>query len=258
MAAAPITWIPRVDSTNDELRRRAAVDPGLPGGTAIATLDQRSGRGRAGREWVAPAGKSIACSVLTRFATPEIAARTVPWLMLLTGTAIVGALREATGLAGGEIMLKWPNDVLVRGRKVCGVLGEVASPTTAIVGFGINVTEERDELPVDTATSLRLEAPSAEIAERELAQRVLELMSRRIADLERADGDADASGLIAEARGLTATLGQPVRVLLPGGGELRGDAVDLDDAGRLVVRDREGGTHAVAVGDIEHVRTLRA
>ena len=138
-----------VDSTNLEAARR-------PEPWRVVVADHQSaGRGRMARHWEAPAGASVAVSVVVPMAGADRG-----WLPLLTGMAMAGALQQ---VAGVPARLKWPNDVLVDGGKICGrALRDGDAPwrppamKLAVAGAGANVDQHREELPVDTATSLRL------------------------------------------------------------------------------------------------------
>jgi BirA family biotin operon repressor/biotin-[acetyl-CoA-carboxylase] ligase len=172
---------------------------------------------------------------------------------LLTGVAVATALAAQVGV---EARLKWPNDVLTEGPdggKLAGILAEQAGDAI-VVGVGLNVSASRDELPSDQATSLWL--AGAHSPDR---QAILVAILR---ELERwylrwttgpAPGDATASGLRATYLSACATVGQDVRVELPGGGILTGRATGVDAAGCLLV-SAAGGQHAVSAGDVIHVR----
>src|SRR4051812_18958939 len=143
-------------STNDELRARATGPDAWPHLSAVATDNQLAGRGRLGRVWTAPPGGSLALSVLLR---PDLPPEALGWLPLLSGLAVVRTLR---GL-GADASLKWPNDVLIGDRKVCGILAEMLPDGSGvIVGIGVNLSLTEDELPVPTATSLALEGIAAD------------------------------------------------------------------------------------------------
>jgi len=124
-----------------------------PEGAVAATDEQTAGRGRLGREWSAPAGSSVLASILLR---PTVPPEALPELSLVAGRACAAAVGE---VAGVPATVKWPNDVLVAGRKVAGILAE-ARDGRVVLGIGINVSQARDELPDRTehpATSLALE-----------------------------------------------------------------------------------------------------
>lgn len=239
-------------STSSDLAILARA--GAPEGTVILADHQTAGRGRLGRTWHAPSGTSIAVSMLFRPAPVPVARW--PWLPLLAGVAVVEAVRAETGVAAD---LKWPNDVMVDGLKLAGLLAEVVPqagrPETAeggggvIVGVGLNVTAQRSDLP-PTATSLALCGATDLDWVRVLAA-VLRSVAHRYAGW---CTDAGEPGAVQRAyRPLCATLGAQVRVQLPAGGSLTGQAIDIDDDGRLVVRTA-AGDRALSAGDVVHVR----
>lgn len=227
----------------------AAARAGAAEGLVVVAEEQTAGRGRAGRAWVAPARSGLAVSVLLRPTAPR---DSWGWLPLLMGTAVVGPL---AGMSGLDLGLKWPNDVLVDGeRKLAGVLAEVVDGAV-VVGLGLNVSLRADELPVPTATSLALEG--SEVVDRDPVLRaVLRALAAGYRDLQAAGGDAAGSGLMAAYRAACTTLGQQVRVELPGDRTVSGEAVDVDDAGRLVVRT-DDGLATLAAGDVVHLRPER-
>lgn len=269
---ARLEVLPEVGSTNTELVRRVVADPeGWPAPALLTTDSQVAGRGRLGRTWEAPPRSGVALSLLLRPTAPP---STWSWLPLLTGVAVVGVLRD---LAGLPAVLKWPNDVLVVGRKACGLLVEVlppppgaagaSAPAGVVVGIGVNTTTSRVELDaggLDGATSLRLEG--AATTDRDVLVRALvRALLGEVARFEGAGGSAQRSGLAARTAEVCSTLGRGVSVSLPGGGVLRGTAEGLDADGRLLVRpgdgadgggDVAGGGDVVAVGagDVVHVR----
>lgn len=235
-----LSVLDHADSTNATLVEWALADPSLPQYSTVVTDDQRSGRGRAGRSWSAPAGASLAISVLMR---PRAS---LEWTPLVVGLAMV----EATRLLGVDSSLKWPNDVLVGGKKLCGILCEALPDATGVVaGTGINTGMEQRQLPVDTATSLRIAGARAWDPDTVLAAYLQRLaaVSARLLQPGRADMARES------VSGVMATLGADVRVELPSGGLLEGRAVALDGGGRLVV-ERAGQRTAVSAGDIVHLR----
>lgn len=240
-----VEWVAQVDSTNAELARRAARSA-LDDFTVLVTDDQVAGRGRQGRTWTAPPGTTIAVSVFLRPGAGTA------WLSLLAGLAMTRAVRSLIPDGGARTELKWPNDVLVDGLKISGLLGELAGDG-AIMGAGLNVSMASEELPVPTATSLVLAGADDDP---DLPTRALNAylgeFERAWRAFERAHFDVDA-GLHSAVSAVCATLGRDVRVILPGGAEREGVAVALDRSGRLVVRE---GTNefAVAAGDVTHLR----
>jgi len=214
---------------------------GAPEGLVVTAEHQTAGRGRLDRIWETPARSALTLSVLLR---PRSSPGAWPWLPLLTGYAVASALREAAVQAD----LKWPNDVLIGGRKVAGILTErVETPTgpAVVAGIGINAGMTRAELPLETATSLAVEGAEADRTD---------LLSAVLREL-RAQYDAFESGHLAELRsaylGRCATLGRNVRVDLPTGDVLIGLATGIDEGGRLVVAGPQGEV-PVSAGDVVH------
>ncbi|WP_430645951.1 biotin--[acetyl-CoA-carboxylase] ligase [Agromyces sp. GXS1127] len=264
-------WLDSTGSTNDVLRE-AVTGPDAAGwrhGGTVVTDDQTRGRGRLGRTWLAPTGKTLAISVLVRPADlggPPLPPDALGWLPLIAGAAMTEAVRgalaaasvdrggEEDGTGGVEAWLKWPNDVLVSGFKVCGILSELVADGTVVIGGGLNLTLDEHDLPTLTSTSLQLATgvrPDADAVLADYLERLLAL----VAAFAAAGGDPVASGVAERVSALCGTLGQDVRVELPGGAELVGVAERLDDDGRLVVRDDENGDEqAVAAGDVTHLR----
>ncbi|MBV6760038.1 biotin--[acetyl-CoA-carboxylase] ligase [Rhodococcus opacus] len=238
-------------STNADLLARAATSD-CDRHVLLAEF-QGSGRGRHSRTWVSPPQAQIAVSALLTM--PGMRVQDMGWLPLLTGVAVVDALR-ATAKVPAE--LKWPNDVLIDGRKVAGILAEVSATApdpAVVVGIGLNVSLTREELPVEHATSLVLEG--AEVSDRDTLVRAV---LRAIADRWQQWHDAnwDVTELAGAYRERCGTLGQRVRAELPGGRELIGIATDVDAEGRVVIApDGQPGTVAVAAGDITHLRPVR-
>ncbi|RMI35890.1 biotin--[acetyl-CoA-carboxylase] ligase [Streptomyces triticirhizae] len=245
-------------STNADLAAAAAAGDAAPGEVLVAE-EQTSGKGRLGRGWSAPARSGLFFSVLLD-PEPEVPAERLPWLPLLTGVAVAGALSRAAGV---DTALKWPNDVLVtvggEERKLGGILAE-RTPTGAVVlGVGLNVSLRADELPVPGAGSLTL-AGAAGTDRDPLLRAVLRSLDAWYTGWVAAGGDPatggdPAVGAVRDAYAAgCATLGRAVRAELPGGGELRGTAVALDGEGRLVIQEADGARRPVGAGDIVHLR----
>jgi BirA family transcriptional regulator, biotin operon repressor / biotin---[acetyl-CoA-carboxylase] ligase len=234
-------------STNSELARRAR-DGAAPGLVLVAE-HQSVGRGRLNRVWTSPPRSGLTLSVLLDPA--DVPTQQWPWLPLLTGVAVVEAVRRVTEV---DADLKWPNDVLVGDRKLAGILAERVEAQTgslAVVGIGLNVTLGRDEAPTAEATSLLLE--QATTTDRTVVLReVLRVLDSLYGAWVRSSGDPE-SGLAESYARRCSTLGREVAVALPGGGSLRGEAVRLDAGGRLVVRT-DGREEVVGAGDVVHVR----
>jgi BirA family biotin operon repressor/biotin-[acetyl-CoA-carboxylase] ligase len=262
--AATLSVLATIGSTNDELVRRAAAEE-LPEFSVLLTTDQTAGRGRLGRVWVAPAGKTIAVSVLLRprLAGPSngsdgaaLGLEHFGWLPLLAGIAMTRSVAER--VPQHRVTLKWPNDVQIDGAKVSGILAELLPGRDAVViGIGVNLTIEREELPTETSTSLLLNG--ADLTGDRLADAVLSVFLRELKSLYRAfldhTADPETSGVRAALLEHCSTIGQRVKVLLPGETTLLGTAIDVDRSGRLMVRDATNDVvQAVAAGDVTHLR----
>ncbi|SFB87579.1 biotin--[acetyl-CoA-carboxylase] ligase [Streptomyces aidingensis] len=243
-------------STNADLRERAREGHAAAGSVLIAE-EQTQGRGRLGRTWSAPARSGLFCSVLLT-PGPAVPGTRWGWLPLLAGVAVADGVAR---VAGVRPALKWPNDLLVTvdgaERKLGGILAErtaLADGTAAVVlGMGINVSLRAAELPVPEAGSLLL--AGAPVTDRDpLLRAVLRSLADWYGRWRTEAGDPAASGLLEAYTAGCATLGRRVRALLPGGEELRGEAVALDGDGRLVIAAAGGGRQPVAAADIVHLR----
>ena len=253
--ASVLEILPEAGSTNDELVRRATGTDAAnwPDLSVIATGNQTNGRGRLGRTWVSPAGKSLAISVLLRPRTPTgdaLPMESLGWIPLMAGLAMTRAVRSAVPEGAA---LKWPNDVLIDGRKVCGILSELLPDTSGVViGAGLNLTLEADELPVDTATSLSIAGARDTDPDLLLSSYLRELDALYTSFLA-FSGDAVGCGLQQDVAESCETVGRSVRVELPSGDTLLGTATGIDADGRLLV-ETNTGVSAVAAGDVTHLR----
>jgi BirA family biotin operon repressor/biotin-[acetyl-CoA-carboxylase] ligase len=279
-----VEFHPALGSTNTRLRElltatagptpeeRAGAYAGSPGPGegalwwVVATDHQTGGRGRLGRAWTVPDRASLAVSAAVPVADPAQAG----WLPLLAGLALARAVGDAAAAAGRRITprLKWPNDVLVAedgDRKVSGILCElvtVGRGQAVVVGTGVNIDQTRDELPVDTATSLAL--AGVDVRREDLLVGYLDHLASVLVDagvVQLPGGPAvpsTAAGAVRTAyREACSTLGMGVRVHLPTGDAVEGTAVAVDDDGALVVRTGRG-TRTFAAGDVVHVRPASA
>ncbi len=235
-------------SSNADLALAAAT--GAADRTVLIAEEQTAGRGRMGRRWRAPRGSSLIISLLLR---PKVSPSRRGWVGALLGLSLVEAVREVTGL---EAELKWPNDVLIGGRKCAGILAEAAGEAV-VVGAGVNVTLTAGELPesigATPATSLNLEGARCTDRTR-LASALLDAFAGRLDRWYAADGDVATAGLLHEYRTHCSTLGSAVRVELPDGRRPTGTAVDVDDDGALVIRDAAGERHRFTAADVVHLR----
>lgn len=252
--AARLEVLPETPSTNDVLVTAAQDAEAWPDFSVVVTDNQTAGRGRLGRTWVSPPGTTLAISVLVR-ADASLRIDALGWLPLAAGLAMTRAVREA--LPGrDDVWLKWPNDVLVGGHKISGVLSElvVGAVPGVVVGTGVNLTMTREQLPVPTATSLVLAGAEHPDADAILAGYLREFRGL-VDDFRAAGGDAQASGLQAAVTEACGTVGLRVSVELPGGNILAGIARGIDASGRIVVQaDGSPDLTPVSAGDITHLR----
>lgn len=232
-------------STNADLRAHAADAEAWPHLAVLLTANQTAGRGRLDRSWVAPAGTALAISVLLRDLPTR--AEAFGWIPLAAGVAMSDAV--SAQLPEHEVGVKWPNDVLVDGRKICGILAE-STGDAVILGSGINTAMTAEQLPVPTATSFG--ALGAVVDDDRLIADYLRRLSDLLAALAAAQ-DAEASGLHRAVSERCLTIGRTVNVALPDGSTLRGLATRLETDGRLAL-DVDGVEHVVAAGDVVHAR----
>ena len=252
-----VDYRPRTGSTNADVV--AAAWAGAPEGYVVVADEQTAGRGRLERVWESPPRAGIATSVLLRPGATVAARGWSPapvsgygMLPLLAGVALVEAVRRLSDL---DAVLKWPNDLVIDGRKCAGILAESVPDSgsgagpAVVIGIGLNVTLRETELPRDDATSLQL-AGSICVDRDPLLRAVLRGLADWYGRWRDAGGDPVASGLMDTYRFHCGTIGATVRVELPGGGELLDVATGVDDDGALVVDGQR-----VAAGDVVHVRT---
>ncbi len=239
-----IHWLDEVGSTNTYVRERARQ--GAPEGLVAVADHQTAGRGRLDRRWESPPGANLLVSILLR---PGCGSGDVHLCAGAVALAGADACRE---VAGVHPVLKWPNDLLLEGAKLAGVLAEAefvgSSLSAVVVGIGINVAwpgpEEAGGTCLDDAGGT-----AQPVDRRILLDHLLGALAPRCALLERAEGRRT---LADELRGRCSTLGQEVRVMLAGE-QLVGRASSIDDAGHLVV-ETPSGTRAVSAGDVVHLR----
>lgn len=213
-------------STNSLLMKRASEN--APHGTCIAAEIQQAGRGRRGREWVAPLGSGLTFSLLWRFSQGAAA---LGGLSLAVGVALVRALDEA-GIQ--RLALKWPNDVLLEGRKLAGVLielqGEMQGPTAAVIGIGLNTR-------LSHTARVAIGQPAADLADHPALSRnaLLAGLLRHLHDVLSEFEQQGFTSLREEWQSLHAYQGQPVNLSLPDGSSVAGVVSDIDMDGMLLV-----------------------
>ena len=239
-AGHSIVSLKSVDSTNRYARALAAQ--GAPAGTLVVAEEQTAGRGRRGRGWISPAGEGIFMTLILR---PQAHPSQVAGLSLQTALAVARAIARETGLDAG---IKWPNDIVCGGRKVCGMLLEMNADEQSVIdvvaGIGINV-HQRQFAPeiANTASSLDLLA-GRRIPRAPLVRAFLE-------EFEAADALAaqGKDALMAAYRARSATLGQRVRVVSLTE-TFTGTAQEITDSGSLIVIDEQGARREVLAADV--------
>ncbi|WP_379162438.1 biotin--[acetyl-CoA-carboxylase] ligase [Paenibacillus sp. sgz5001063] len=247
------SWLKRVQlreevvSTQEEAKKLA--ENGAPEGTSVRAEAQTGGRGRMGRKWHSPSGKGIWISIVLR---PDLPLSLTPQLTLLSGVAVCRAIREVTGVQAG---IKWPNDLLAGGRKICGILLESSLREGGLhyciagIGIAVNLTEE-DYPPElkDIGTSLLIEGGGIPVDRTALTEAVLtELEYLYI--LYREQGFKPIRELW---ESMSVTLGRQVFYNTPEG-RCQATAVGLDDNGGLLLKDRTGAVSSVLSGEIEMI-----
>lgn len=268
---ARVEVVDELGSSNVELAKGAAAQPEQwPSPSVLIANSQIAGKGRLDRVWEVPAGSAMISSVFLRPDAANFAATGYGWLSILAGVALCQGIRAETGI---EARLKWPNDVVVGGRKLAGILAQVVPPRTTddggssspgvVVGAGANISQQRSELPVERATSLTLELGEAGTAvdRNVLLPAYLNRFARLFHDFASVGGDAtrplgDGPSLHRLASDFMTTLGVSVRAELPGGVMLHGTAESMGTGGELEVRDANGKLHTVSAGDVLHLRRV--
>jgi BirA family transcriptional regulator, biotin operon repressor / biotin---[acetyl-CoA-carboxylase] ligase len=231
-------------STNADLIARATAGEDIDGVVLIAE-QQTAGRGRSGRTWATAPRAQLALSV-------GVGAADVPtsawgWLPLAAGLAVVDAVEAEAGVWAE---LKWPNDVLAGDGKLAGILSEVAGEAggqVIVVGIGLNVTLRGDEVGEPGVASL-VDLGVADPDRTRLAGELLRRLGERAMSWRAGD-----ERLMADYRNRCTTIGSSVRAVLPGGHEVVGTALSVDDQGRLRIQTQDDVV-AVSAGDVVHLR----
>lgn len=242
-----ISYFEVLESTNATAYRMASE--GAFHGEVVIAEQQTAGKGRRGRTWISPAGQNLYFSAILR---PELPPQRAPELTLVAAVALAEILRES---GAREAAIKWPNDVLIGGRKVAGILTELSADTErvhfVIVGVGVNLNGRAEDFPEELrplATSLAAEREAP--VPRALFTAALLTRLEHWLDVHAEEG-FDA---IREAwKKLSVTLGQEVLVRTDRN-EFRGMAEDIDDSGALLVKRSDGVTERVLAGDVEQLR----
>ena len=237
-AGRQIVYLPSVDSTNRRARQLAAE--GAPHGTLVIADEQTAGRGRRGRGWISPAGEGVFMSLILR---PQSHPSEVARLSMQTALAVALSIAQTTGL---DARIKWPNDIVCGGRKVCGMLLEMNADEQTVhdvvAGVGINVHQTQ------FAPEIAQSASSLDLLLGEKVNRAA-LVRTFLEAFEAADALAAQGGLMDAYRARSATLGQRVQVIAPAG-SFTGVALAVTDSGSLIVEDEEGQRREVLAADV--------
>jgi BirA family biotin operon repressor/biotin-[acetyl-CoA-carboxylase] ligase len=233
----------RVGSTNDVATSLAKA--GAPDGCLVIAEEQTRGRGRLGRRWHSPPSAGLWFSLILK---PDLSAEAATTLSLAAALGVATAFDDRYGIPA---RIKWPNDVLVHGRKICGILTEAEFLGSAlnfvVVGIGINVLGRERDFPEELraiATSVEMEAGDG-IARGEVLSSVLEAIESKYLRLK----TEGFSGLKSELLGRSSLIGRVIRVHT-GEGLVEGTAVDIDDRGALMVRHDDGSLRRILAGDV--------
>ena len=235
-----------VDSTNNvakELAEKGAVE-----GTIVIAESQRSGKGRRGKKWLSPSG-GVWMTIILR---PDIPTSQAPLLTLLTGVAVAETLNHECGL---DVGIKWPNDILIGDKKVCGILTEASARKEGldyvVVGIGIDLNVDVDEFPPDLregATSLKNELEK-EISGEKLVQNFLLNFENLYNDFK----EGQFSGILNQWRKLSTTIGSTVEVQKRGR-TIQGEAVGITRDGILILEMDDGSLRKIISGECTHFK----
>ncbi len=232
-----------IDSTNDYAKELATQD--YPEGTVVLAEGQRAGRGRRGREWHSKECQGIYLSVILR---PALPLKELSRVTLFITWAVVETLQGQFGLKPG---IKWPNDILINGRKIAGILTEAAIDMDGIdyivVGIGLNVNQLEQDFPEelrDRATSVQREIKRA-VHRVGLLQELLLRLETGYQQLLAGDFEQ----ILKKVRSLSLVIGHDIEV--DGvNGAIQGKAIDIDDDGFLMLRDPQGEIHRIISGEV--------
>ncbi len=238
-----IIYFRETDSTN--ARAKYLAGDGAPEGTVVVAEKQTQGRGRRGRSWFSPPGEGIYTSIVLR---PPIPPNEAPKLTLLASVAVAEALLSLTAL---KVNIKWPNDILIKGRKVAGILTEISTEMDRIdyvvIGVGVNVNMPRKGLPPDiahTATSVLMET-SKVFPRIALLRAYLEWLEIYYETFKRKGFDP----ILNRWKHLADIIGRRISVDLMGSMRV-GKVLDVDKDGFLILQDRKGTIERIISGDV--------
>lgn len=243
-AGRPVVWLDTVDSTNDVCKRMAAQQS-YPHGLAVIAAQQTRGKGRRGRSFQSLAGQGLYLSALW---TPQGDPETVSQLTAWVAVAVTEALKKAANL---DADIKWPNDIQIQGKKLCGILTELTlDPQTqalrhVVVGIGINLTQTAQDFGPELASiATSLAQAGISVSRENLAAALLDELDALAAAFPR-----QRKAYLAKYRQQCVTLGQEITIFHPAGVQ-DATALDVDDAFALLVRLPDGSIRRVTSGEV--------
>ena len=241
-AGQHVVYSDEIDSTN--IKAKQLGEEGASHGTLVVADMQTAGRGRRGRGWDSPSGSSIYMSIMLRPKFPPVKA---PMLTIVMAYSVARALRTCTGL---DVQIKWPNDIVVNGKKICGILTEMSTEIDyinhVVIGVGINVNQ--DTFPDDikeTASSLKMEL-GKRIKRSGLIAAVMKNFEKYYEIFQETE---DLSGLKELYNSMLVNKDREVKVLEPGN-EYKAYAIGINQTGELIVRTPDGKEKEIYAGEV--------
>lgn len=242
-----IYYFKEVDSTNNVAKKLA--EEGAVEGTLVIAETQTRGRGRRGKKWISPTG-GVWMSIILR---PNIVPAKAPQLTLMTGVAAAETLKEECGL---DVGIKWPNDILIGSKKVCGILTEANAKFSTldyvVVGIGIDANVDTEIFPTEIrkgATSLKVELDK-EIRGALLVQKFLKRFESTYDNFK----DGNFPEILNEWRKLSKTIGSAVEVRKQLGKIVKGEAIGINNDGALILELEDGTLRKVISGECLHIK----
>lgn len=241
-----------IDSTNLEAKREA--HEGADNFTVISAGEQTAGRGRSGHQWISPTGVSVSTSMLIY---PEgISMEHLPRLTIIAGVSVAEAVEELYNL---KTQIKWPNDVLINNKKICGILTELEADNgiaeNVVVGIGVNVHHKKEDFAPDIremATSLDLELGGQRASRKAVIEAIWNHFLHHYEIFQQNGGSLE--GILPSYNSRLANKNKRVRVVHQTH-DFEGEAIDMDKDGKLRIRKDDGNIVAVDSGEV-HVRGL--
>lgn len=231
-----VQWIDRLPSSNTFLKERLQLEPQLPSGTVVATREQTQGRGRRGREWLSAANENLTFSLLVKGACDP---QKLPAAAMAAAIAVVECLAKE-GICAA---LKWPNDVLVNGKKICGILSEGVSGGV-IIGIGVNVNMQSADHIDQPATSMLIET-----GRRHPIDNLLETLLPILAECLDEWAEGGFSNLRKKWEANVPTIGKMISIR-DGDTRRQGILAGFGEDGELLLKDPAGTVSAIWAGDV--------